>query len=101
PGGGSAKPPRTPMKEPKKGRPRPRQSKGRSFHELLFDHEHADGAEHQAGQDRSAAETLEPVIEHAHLAELVKANCRGTGSRRPERAVHQGFAPGGEMWGER
>ena len=89
------------MHEAEEGEHRARQSKGRSLRELLLDHEHTDGAEHETGQDRSAAENLEPVIEHAHLAELVETDCCGTGPRCAKRAVHQGLAPSCKMRGER
>src|SRR6516165_7386116 len=53
------------MHETEEGEHRAGQSKGRSLHELLLDDEHADGTEHEAGQDGTTTENFESVIEHA------------------------------------
>ena len=41
--------------------------------------------------------TLQALVEHADIAELVHADGRGAGAGGAERAVHQGLAPGGQM----
>jgi hypothetical protein len=65
------------MHEAEEGEHRAGQSKGRSLHELLLDDEHADGAEHEAGEDGTTAENLEAVIA-PDLAEFVETYCGGT-----------------------
>src|SRR4051794_11495472 len=85
------------MHEAEEGEHRAGQGESRRLCEFLLDDEYTDGAEDQSGQDRTAAENLEPVIEHADLAELVETDRRRVGSGRAERAIHQGLAPRREM----
>ena len=53
------------MHEAAIGQYRAREGKGRSLHEVALDDEHADRAQHEAGEDRAAAHDFQPVIEHA------------------------------------
>ena len=43
------------------------QRESRGFKKIAFDHEHADRAQHETGEDRAAAHHFKPVIDHALL----------------------------------
>jgi hypothetical protein len=58
------------MHEAEEGEHRAGQSKGRSLHEHLLYDEHADGAEHEAGEDGT--------VMAPDLAEFVETYCGGT-----------------------
>ncbi len=95
--GSDREPYRLAVHEPKEGQHRPGEREAGRFHIFALDDKHPDRSEHQAGQDRAAAEHLESVIEHAHLAQLLHADSRGARAGGAERAVHQGLAPGREV----
>ena len=87
----------SPCMKPKKVSTAPAAAKAEALTNSRSMMKAADRAEHQAGQDRAAAQHLEPVIEHADLAELVEADRRRVGAGGAERVVDQQLAPGREV----
>ncbi len=103
------------MHEAEIGQHRAGKGEGRSLHEIAFNDEHADRAEHEAGKDRAAAHYLQPMVDHAllrqrsdgrgldvaHLVGRKPAHRLGCIEGRPEHGVDLQLGPGGEMRGQR
>ena len=79
------------------GENRAGQCKSRRVDELSLDDEDADRAEHESGQDRTAAHDFEAMVQHADISELLEADLRCRSSGGGERSVDQRLRPSREV----